>query len=106
MELLVKTKWVLTWLGMFPLDTCSSKQKIIAVVLAALTVLTISSAGSAAHLAFFQKFWTTNPKDSLFAACGVVTFGSNSYVLMVAFSLRHKISAIFDGLSKIYDDSK
>lgn len=106
MEILVKTKWVLTWLAMLPLDKFSSKRKMVAVVLAALAASTISLTCFAAHLAFILKFLKARPTDALFAACGLVAFGSNSYILIAPFFLRHEIRAIFDRLSMIYDASK
>lgn len=106
MELLMRTKWVLTWLSIFPLDEFSSKWKMVAVIMVTLVTFATSLASFIANLLFFGKFWKINPIDSLFAACAADSFCSTTYVLVAAFFLRHQFSAIFDELSAIYDASK
>lgn len=106
MQPLDKTKRVLTWLGIFPLNEFSSKREKVAVIVVTLVTFATSLASSVASLLFFMEFWKIDPKDSLFAACGVVAFCSICYILITVFFLRRQISAIFDELLVIYDASK
>lgn len=96
----------LTWLCLYPVDeTTSNRQKAAHIVFSVTNFIMLLS-GLASSVAYFVKFASIDLEKSLYALLQIVTFTATLYALVIAFLLRHKIPALRENLSKIYDECK
>lgn len=95
---------VLIWLCMFlPDETASKREKLTYIVFTVCGVCTILSM-LAASVTFFVKFVSIDLEESLYALVKISAYLCLTYMMIVVFILRHKISDIFEKLSTIYDE--
>lgn len=106
MEPLSTTRWVSTWLSMYPAPEDSTEPQKIAYKACGLLVFLGPASFAMATLAFFLKYLSIDLESSLYALFQVLAFTSITYSFVVAFILRKKILLIFDQLSRIYDERK
>lgn len=106
MNPLKTNKQVLTWLSGIPPDLASSKRKRIAYITFTLFVILGNLFGFLAGAIFIYKNFSTNFEKTIFALLNTVTCGSALYQSIVTVILRCKLTAIFQGLSAIYKESK
>lgn len=99
------TKRVLTWLCLCPPNksTTTTTKRIFNYVLFTLLVFAFILSSMAAGFTFSFKFVSIDLKPSLFTFLVVAQLAATIYGLIVAFFLRHKVAAIFDGLTAIHD---
>lgn len=93
MKPLQTNKRVLQWLRVCPLDEKSNKLKEWACVAFALFVLTSNLAGVISSAAFIWKFVSISLGSSLYAFLQVVGGTSATYISVIAFIMRHEITA-------------
>lgn len=55
---------------------------------------------------FFLKFVSVDLNQSLYAMFQIAAYTNVTYIYIAAFLLRHKITAVFDSLTEIYEESK
>lgn len=106
MESLSTTKWVMTWLCMYPPSESSSTRKKAAYKVMCAIVFTIDLCSVIVCIAFIWKYMLTDMAASLFALLGAVTFNSSLYSISIAIFMSHHARIIFEKLSAIYEASK
>lgn len=102
MEPLLTTKWVLTWLSVYPATESTSKFKKMAYTMFTVADYVGHLCGVFSHFAYFLKYLSTNLEDAIFAFMGAITFIGLIYIMAMLSLQRHQISDIFRKLSKIY----
>lgn len=97
----------LTWLYICPTDEFASRWQKLVHFTFAVTVLTAIICGATGCLVFCWKFISIDLGRSVFAFMFAAAEFTVVYMAFVGtILLRHKIGAIFHGLSAIYNDSK
>lgn len=103
---LATNQLVLTWLYAFPSDKSASKWKRIAYFVFALCVFVVNVSGLIAGASFISKFMSTKLEDALFSLYHTCVSCNAVYQSIAIVILRHKLSAIFKSLEKIYHESE
>lgn len=97
---------VLTWFCVYPPERYASQLKRFLYKCSGLFAFAVLVAGTLGSIAFIIKNISIDLENSLFAL--MTTVGNVSMVYMVAatYIIRRKIVAIFDSLTKIYNERK
>lgn len=106
MKILPTTKWIMTWLCMYPASELSSTRTKILYNVCGATMFGINLCSVLVCIAFIWKNVATDLLASLFAFLGAVTFGSSLYAIPIAIFSRYQAHSIFEQLSAIYEASK
>lgn len=94
---------VLTWVFVCPVSKPLSNWKKLAYIALSLLIPTLIMMNISASVTFFLKFVSIDLAKSV---CALSPFTANTglfYVTIVVFIGRHKIHAMFESLSKIYE---
>lgn len=105
MKPLVTNKNVLTWLCILPAQEQTNKRMKLIYIAFTFTLSITCFCGLASSLAFMMEYLSTNLENCLYALFQVAADASAFYMVMVALFLRHKMAALFDNLSEIYNKS-
>lgn len=106
MKPLVTTKKFLTWLCICPLDENSNKSKKLFCIAFSVIFIGNQVVAFAGSLTFFLKYVSIDLEVCLYALFQLAAEVGVMYMIIVAFIHRFKIAALFENLSKIYDESK
>lgn len=106
MKPLKTLKQMLVWICVCQPNKITSKWKKRAFFANLLAGITIIMAAGTASLLFFLKFISIDLESSLDSLYPAAAGFGLAYTLLMAYLLRHKMNAIFDDLSNIYDTSK
>lgn len=106
MKPLEMNRRVLTWLCVYPASENTSKSTKTLYVIFTLIILSGNLIGLGLSIDYFLKSASTDLEDSLYALFQILATAKMSYTMIVAYFLRHRITAIFVSLSDIYDASK
>lgn len=106
MEPLSTNQRVLRWLCICPATKNTSESIKWARVLFSWTIFTLNLFAFVLPVLFFVKFISTDLESCLYALFQIPTTGNIVYMTIIAFFLRHKITAVFENLSIIYAASK
>lgn len=106
MEPLVTTRQVLTWLWMYSDSKTSSIWKKLGQFVSGQLCLISQLLSFAGTTAFVIKFASVDLEKSLFAFMFVSGHFNAAFSITLAMLSRHKITALFTRLSKIYQTSK
>lgn len=88
------------------MDTGESLWKKLFYVTFSLTFFSANLSGLLSSVAFFVENISTNLEESLYAFFQISAFSGLTYMCIVAFLLRSRITAFLGTLSKIYDTCK
>lgn len=97
---------VLTWLCVRPMDADENQWKKLFYIAFTITFLTIDLTGLFSSIAFFLINISIDLEESLYALFQISAFLGLTYMCIVAFLLRYKITAFLGTLSQIYDARK
>lgn len=97
---------VLTWFCVYPPEQNTNKWKKLAYAIFALSLLVDSFLISFSSIASILAYISTDFEESLFALMQLFAGSVMIYVVVITFFLRHKIVAICDSLTRIYEASK
>lgn len=106
MKPLVTLQRILSWLHLCPEEENIHWRKKLAYIICVSTIFVVISSLAASSAVFFVKFVSIDLKQSLFAVFQVIASSSVLCILIIAFFWSHKISAILEDLSAIYDECK
>lgn len=106
MEPMATARKVLTWLCIVPADEETTKFKKLIYIACTSALMVSTICGFLTSSAFIIKFMSTNLEDCLYALIQICATVGDTYMMLVAFILRHKIAALFDRLAAIYRASK
>lgn len=97
---------VLMWLYLFPPNEFARKRMKIAHVVFAMSVIMTHLISVIVGAVFIHRYMSTNLEETLFSLFHTIAAASMLYQSIGTVILRHKLTAIFEGLSKIYNESK
>lgn len=107
MEPLATAKRVLIWLCVIrPTDEFSSKWKTIVRFAIPLMLFISCMCIVTAYLAFILKNVFSHFEDCIYTFGLLITFITMVYTMIIAFYYRHRVPAIFENLTTIYDTSE
>lgn len=93
---------VLTWLCVFPPDESTSRLKRMAYTTFSLAIFGINAGSFFGSLAYFLKFMSVDLEQSLFAVVQMLGEVNMAYISIITYLLRHRITATYESLAKIY----
>lgn len=99
-------KRVMVWLSMYPTDQQTSIWRKVAHVIVTILLFTINFTGFVANCTYFWKYLLIDIEGSLLAimlACGI---GGLVYSYAILIIMQHRMYAMYEKLSSIYDASK
>lgn len=99
-------RFVLTWLCVYPADESTSKWQKMVHFMFGLAVFTANSLVFIVSISFFAKNVSIDLEEALFALIQMAGSGNILYVSIISYISRHKITTIFNSLSKIYESCK
>lgn len=105
MKPLVTNAKVLTWLCILPAQEQINRRMKLIYIAFTFTLSITCFCGLVSSLAFMMEYLSTNLEDCLYALFQVAADSSALYMVLVALFLRHKMAALFDKLSEIYNES-
>lgn len=105
MEPLPTTKWMLTWMGMFPASKSSSMRMRAFHELFAVMLFCGNLFGVAVLSVYIWQFVKIDLIGSLFTFIGLAAYTASLYTIPIAYYLRHRARKIFVQLAMIYDAS-
>lgn len=97
---------VLTWPNASPPNESTSKWEKIARPIFMACVIITHFFGAMSGAFFIHKFLSTRLEESILAVVNTIAFSYGMYYSILIIFLRHKLIAIIENLSKIYDESK
>lgn len=97
---------VLTWLCGYPPNESTGKSKRIAYIVFTVNVIIAMTLFVAAGANFIYRHISISLEESLFSLFHTLGAVSMLYQCVAIVVLRHELAAIFDGLSKIYNESE
>lgn len=100
------TRCVLTWLAVYPSDKRASKWRKLASIIICLSILITNVFSLIASIAFFVTFISTDLEGSIYASFQITGLLPLPLAMLISFVLRAKIIAIFEKLTKIYNNRK
>lgn len=103
---LATSQKVLTWLCVYPADRNTSFLKKCAYVALYFYVLIGNMSVLISSMVYFATYVSTDFELSLYAVFQIAAYTSSTYLMLLAYTLRYKITAVFDGLARIYDASE
>lgn len=106
MEPLITNRWLLTWLCVYSAARTTSELKKIGHIVFAVTVVFGLMCGTVSHFVYFLKFISTDLEGALVAFMGFTTFFALEYIMIVIYSERSQVTAIFEQLSHICENRK
>lgn len=106
MKPLETSQRVLTWLCGYPPDKSETKRMKIAYIAFTLSVITGHLLTLLAGAAFIYKHVSVNLEETLFSLFHTVGSLSMLYQSIGTIVLRRNLMTIFEGLSRIYSESK
>lgn len=104
MKPLQTNRLVLTWIYLYPVQDVWWKQLLR--IMLGLSAFLVMVANLTMGAVYFYLFVSTDLESAVFALFHIVACSSISYEMICAFYLRHKMPALFDELSFIYDSRK
>lgn len=105
MKPLATTRQVLTWLCIFQPDNSVGNMKKLLYTVFSLGLFGFLVCQVISSACFFLRFVTVDMETSLYAIYPICSWTSASYVFVVAYISRHKISSLFTELTAIFDTS-
>lgn len=107
MKSLKTCRGVLTWLYLCPSDKLNESmgEKEMHIIFGS-SIFLANFLNVIVSAAFFVKYISTDLEECLYSLFEIVGFLGMVYVILIAFSLRNKIFAIFESLDTIYDKCK
>lgn len=100
---LVTNKRWLTWFCVCPLEDSAGVIKKIMCIIFSSIVFAFNVLALIASVAFFLQYVSSNLEKSLYALFQIGSFTCMSYLICIAILLRHKITDLFNSLTKIYE---
>lgn len=105
MQPLAPSKRALTWFSICSDKNSTKRQKLVQLYFSIFVSVSVSCGTMASVIFTFQNI-TTNLEDSLYSMFQISGLSDSVYIFIVAPILRHKISAMFQSLSAIYENRK
>lgn len=105
MKPLATTRQVLTWLCIFQPDNSVGNMKKLLYTVFSLGLFGFLVCQVISSACFFLRFVAVDMETSLYAIYPICSWTSASYVFVVAYISRHKISSLFTELTAIFDTS-
>lgn len=106
MNPLIIDQQVLSWFCVCLTSDTKSVGSRIASITFSFSCLIANACAVAASATFFAKFVSIDLEESLYALFQITAYSQVVYIYIMAFILRHKVTAIFGNLLKIYNTSK
>lgn len=97
---------VLTWTCICPIDVNTNKRKKLLFIIFTCAIYLSIICGLASSYAFLVAHLSTDLEEAFYALLQITVFAGLIYVQLIAFILRHKITAFLGTLSEIYESSK
>lgn len=105
MQPLAPSKRALTWFCICFDENSTKRQRLIHLSFSIFVSVSVSCGTLASVIFTFQNI-STNLEDSLYSIFQISGLSDSVYIFIVAPILRHKISAMFQSLSAIYENRK
>lgn len=105
MRPLETNRFVLTLVHVYPADESVNKWRKGAYAFFGVFVILLNFSAFLMSGSFFLRHVSIDLEQALFALVQMPVSASLSYIALTTFLLRHKITAIFDRLSTIYESS-
>lgn len=106
MNVLATNKQVLAWILLYIDKQIVGKRWQMGSICMGVTVFTLNVCVVLYSVPFFLQYISTNLEDALYCFSQFVIFVCSTYMFIIAFMLRHRITAIIDGLTQIYEQCK
>lgn len=106
MRPLETNKVMLKWLYLYPTDESTSVWRKLAYLCFSLNIFGSLICTVIASVPFVIKYKSTDLENCLFALSQMFACSNMSYMVMIAFFMRHKIADVYKHLAMIYDASK
>lgn len=97
---------VLTWLCVYPAEKTTCKFKQMAYIFFSFVVFSGILSSLIASVAYFMKFVSIDLEVALYAVSQIAAAASVLYAIAMTYLSRRGITAIFQKLNEIYDQSK
>lgn len=105
MRPLETNRFVLTLVHVYPADESVNKWQKRAYAMFGVIVISLNLSAFLMGGSFFLKHQSIDLEQALFALVQMPATASLSYIALTTFFLRHRITAIFNRLSSIYESS-
>lgn len=106
MKPLVTCRQMLTWFCAYPVDPSTSLLRKSSYIITTVFVFMANVCSVASSVAFALKFMQIDLKESLYSVFQIAGSSSTTCAMIIAFSFRFNIAALFENLSNIYNKSK
>lgn len=106
MDVLATSKQVLSWLSLYVADGDIDKRKAISYICVSFMTLISNASLVLCSALYISKYISNDLEEALYACGQLIAFLSSTYMLLIAFILRKKITAIINELAAIYETCK
>lgn len=106
LEPLATNRWVLTWLCIYPPPKNTTTMKRLGHILFSFVTFAANFSYLVVSFIFLMKYIRVDLNEAFFAIYQVAGMLAPIYCNIIAYFIRHSLSTVLKGLTKIYHDSE